>query len=276
MKLAVVGSRTFNEYPLLCEHLAEYEDLTHIVSGGARGADSLAQRYAEEKGLNMTVHLPDWDKYGKSAGFRRNQYIVDEADAVIAFWDGNSVGTKHTIDITRKTQKYLNIVRVNSEEGNMSKVTGMLDKAYRNDKGFYSINVNDTWYGTGRTDCSAMEKQMVEFDAEQNGKYWNAKNVVPASAPASGGADAPAQSADARQKSIVLQSSYKVGAALLAGLIAGDKVGLGAKSAAFDNAKGLLDELTLHIYHNCMEPDKLVGDEDPAAPPADDWNPTDA
>lgn len=112
MKFAIIGGRNFDNYEKM-EYILW--DLFHIrrttvpkdtiVSGGAKGADSLAKQYAEEEEQKYIEFLPDWNKFGKSAGFRRNQQIVDACDMVIAFWNGESKGTKHTIDLARKTKK---------------------------------------------------------------------------------------------------------------------------------------------------------------------------
>lgn len=161
----------------------------------------------------------------------------------------------------------------------MSKVRGVLEKAYRNDKGFYSISVNNVWYGTYKTDYKSLEGQDVEFEAEQKGNFWNAKDVKPvaAAAPAAGGT-APAQTADARQKSIVLQSSYKTAAETFSGLVAADKLNLGAKAAAFDNALGMLDEIARHIFNNCIDPDAFINGDEEAPGPAggDEYKPHEA
>ena len=102
MILAIVGSRTFQDYVLLCHVVEQVKgNISVIVSGGAEGADTLAERYADEHGIAMKVYPANWALYGKSAGYRRNQTIVHNADAVIAFWDGNSAGTAHTIELAR-------------------------------------------------------------------------------------------------------------------------------------------------------------------------------
>ena len=116
MKLAIVGSRTFMNYQKMRGEIAalvEHGDMaepTEIVSGGASGADSLGREYAVEMGLEYTEFPADWDKHGKSAGFRRNAQIVDYADRVIAFWDGISRGTKHTIGLAEKAGKLIKVV----------------------------------------------------------------------------------------------------------------------------------------------------------------------
>ena len=111
MKYAVVGSRGFVDYNKLCEIL---DKIVHpgdtIVSGGATGADSLAARYAKENNLELVEFLPDWDKFGKSAGYRRNVQIVDECDKLICFWDSISKGSKHSIDLATKNNKLLRVV----------------------------------------------------------------------------------------------------------------------------------------------------------------------
>lgn len=107
MEIAIIGSRNFANYSLLAEclnwfHLA---DISRIISGGAIGADSLAENYAENNGLECTVFRPDWNKDGKAAGFIRNQKIIDACDIVIAFWDGKSKGTKDSINKAKLAKK---------------------------------------------------------------------------------------------------------------------------------------------------------------------------
>ena len=155
----------------------------------------------------------------------------------------------------------------------MSTVRGVLEKAYQNERGYWSINVNNQWYGTYKDDYTSLEGNEVEFEATKKGQYWNASKVKPAATTnGAAGKAVPAQvqSAGDRQSSIVLQSSYKTAAEVLNGLIIGDKVALGAKGAAFDNAVGLLDQLALHIYHNCIDPTDFVAEGENPAPPADE------
>jgi hypothetical protein len=112
MKLAIIGSRGFSDYELLCNELADKKDKIHcIVSGGARGADSLGERWANENGKQKIIYKAEWDRYGKKAGYLRNELIVRDSDAVIAFWDGISKGTKHSIDLCSKLDKPLKIIR---------------------------------------------------------------------------------------------------------------------------------------------------------------------
>lgn len=112
MKAAIIGSRSFNNYDLVLETLLEYENtITLIVSGGAKGADTLGERWAKEKNKEVLIFYPEWDKYGKSAGFRRNKDIIENSDIVFAFWDGVSKGTKSSIDLANKLNKELKIIK---------------------------------------------------------------------------------------------------------------------------------------------------------------------
>lgn len=102
MKIAIVGSRNFTNYEFAKRFLLEFiqqEDV--IISGGAKGADTIAEQFADELGNEKIIYKPDWDKYGKSAGMIRNGKIVEDCDYVIAFWDNKSRGTADTI---RKAQ----------------------------------------------------------------------------------------------------------------------------------------------------------------------------
>ena len=116
-KVVIAGSRGFSNYKLLketCDKYLREKKKTHnviVVSGHARGADSLGEKYASDEDLDLEIYPADWKKYGKSAGFRRNEQMADIADAVIAFWNGESHGTKHMIDIAE--EKGLNVKVVN-------------------------------------------------------------------------------------------------------------------------------------------------------------------
>jgi hypothetical protein len=112
MKLAVVGGRDFDDYQLFCWHLfGLHLPITTIISGGARGADSFAKSFALNLKFEYIEFPADWGKYGKRAGYLRNVQIVDECDLLIAFWDGESKGTKHSIDLAEKAGKLYKIVR---------------------------------------------------------------------------------------------------------------------------------------------------------------------
>ena len=104
MKIAIVGSRTFNDYGVMIdfiEKIVQEETIAidEIISGGAKGADSLAERLAHDYDIKLTVFPADWEKYGKRAGAIRNQEIIKNCDICFAFWDGISRGTKISIDL---------------------------------------------------------------------------------------------------------------------------------------------------------------------------------
>lgn len=108
MKVAVIGSRG-----LKVNDLGKYlpDGTTEIVSGGARGIDSCAREYALAHGIKLTEFLPDYDKYGRSAPLKRNITIIENADIVLAFWDGTSRGTKFVIDSCEKMGVSVEIIK---------------------------------------------------------------------------------------------------------------------------------------------------------------------
>ena len=102
MKVIIAGGRNFNDYDKLCQfcdNALSNQTEVEIVSGTARGADKLGEKYAKDNGYLVKKFPADWDKYGKSAGYKRNAQMAEYADALIAFWDGKSRGTKHMIDL---------------------------------------------------------------------------------------------------------------------------------------------------------------------------------
>lgn len=112
-RAAVVGSRGFLDYELLCRTL-DGMAVSCVVTGDARGADTLARRYAHDRQLPLTVFRPEWKKYGRAAGIMRNADIVASADVVVAFWDGKSPGTLNTIERAEKANLETRIVNFNS------------------------------------------------------------------------------------------------------------------------------------------------------------------
>jgi len=107
MRVAVVGSRD-----IIRLNLAEYlpDNTTEIISGGARGVDSIARRYAIENDIPLTEFLPEYERYGRSAPLYRNQDIVDNADFVLAFWDGLSPGTRNVVHYCTRIGKPMRVV----------------------------------------------------------------------------------------------------------------------------------------------------------------------
>ena len=115
MKLAIVGSRDFNDYELMSEYIRSRFNLSEVdavVSGGAKGADSLAAKFAQEHDIELIVKKAEWDKYGRAAGPMRNKLIIQEADAVVAFPSAQSKGTLNSINLARKLGKRIEILNV--------------------------------------------------------------------------------------------------------------------------------------------------------------------
>lgn len=110
MKVAIVGSRN-----LAVNNIEKYlpETVDEIISGGARGIDFCAEKYAKQAGIKLTEFLPEYKKYGRSAPLKRNLQIIDYADIVIAFWDGKSRGTKHVIENCKRLKKKVTVILVN-------------------------------------------------------------------------------------------------------------------------------------------------------------------
>lgn len=119
MKISIIGSRTFNDYDFLKKSVLEsidINDVDEIVSGGARGADKLGELFAGEFNKSTNIFLPDWDKYGKRAGFIRNADIIKNSDFVFAFWDGESKGTLDSINTAKKLKKKIIIFNTSTKE----------------------------------------------------------------------------------------------------------------------------------------------------------------
>lgn len=114
-RVIIAGSRDFNDYNLLCQW-CDYmlqnflPQNVMIVSGTARGADKLGERYAKERGMQIDAHPANWELHGKSAGYIRNEEMAHYADACILFWDGKSRGTMHMRDLAVKHNLRLKVV----------------------------------------------------------------------------------------------------------------------------------------------------------------------
>lgn len=121
MRIIVAGSRDFDDYDLLCEKMDRFvrrldKGKTVILSGGAKGADRLGERWAYENGITVEVYRADWDKYGKAAGMIRNSEMVENASALVAFWDGESRGTADTISKAEQKGLQVRVVKFKKEK----------------------------------------------------------------------------------------------------------------------------------------------------------------
>jgi len=111
MKLLVVGSRSITSFDL-----SQYiqSDVDTIISGGADGIDSLAEHYADLHRISKYILRPQYNIYGRAAPLKRNEQMVDMADAVLAIWDGDSKGVQYTLRYIKKVGKPLTLIVVKS------------------------------------------------------------------------------------------------------------------------------------------------------------------
>ena len=109
MKVAVIGSRS-----LMISNLQDYlpEETSALISGGAKGVDGCARVYAVANNIPLIEFLPEYNKYGRAAPLHRNKQIIDHADLILAFWDGQSRGTKFSITYCQKLNKPLRIIQI--------------------------------------------------------------------------------------------------------------------------------------------------------------------
>ena len=116
-KVIVAGSRTFQNYQLLCKELDTIkEQIGTIVCGEAKGADTLGRNYAYANNIKIKSFPADWQTYGQKAGMMRNSEMAEYADMLIAFWDGKSVGTQDMINKMEKLGKEVKIVYYKIED----------------------------------------------------------------------------------------------------------------------------------------------------------------
>lgn len=121
-KVIIAGSRHFNDYTFFCEKIFDSGFIMDkIVSGGARGTDALAKRYAKDAGKKIKTFKADWEQYGKAAGPIRNQQMAEYGDCLIAFWNGKSRGTKNMIIAASKKDLPVYIVEISSNQNKIYK-----------------------------------------------------------------------------------------------------------------------------------------------------------
>lgn len=103
MKVIIAGGRDYHDYEVLKQAVAESQlAITTVVSGGAKGVDAMGERYAEEMNLQLNIYAADWETHGRAAGPIRNRKMAENAEALIALWDGESRGTKNMIETATK------------------------------------------------------------------------------------------------------------------------------------------------------------------------------
>jgi hypothetical protein len=111
-KYIIAGTRDFTDFELLERVLKEFE-ISEVVCGMARGADLLGKQYAEKYNIPVKMFPADWKKFKNAAGPIRNIDMAEYADALIAFWDGESTGTSHMIKEAQRRKLYTIVVKYN-------------------------------------------------------------------------------------------------------------------------------------------------------------------
>ena len=110
MKTVIAGSRGITDYEYLCKCMKELDfSPTLVISGGAKGVDSLGEWWAQERGILVKVYPANWSKYGCASGHIRNEEMAKVCDAIVVIWDGRSPGSKGMISLGLK---YKRIVKV--------------------------------------------------------------------------------------------------------------------------------------------------------------------
>jgi predicted Rossmann fold nucleotide-binding protein DprA/Smf involved in DNA uptake len=113
INLAIIGSRNFTDKTFfnnkISEWITKYGKPNRIISGGAKGADTLAADYARERGIELIIYFPDWTQYGKAAGPIRNTLIINHCTHVLAFPSKNGIGTQDSLQKAEKLGKDITV-----------------------------------------------------------------------------------------------------------------------------------------------------------------------
>ena len=124
-RVIVAGSRSFTDFSY-ANHVLQRAFVNRkpssIVCGMASGADSIGLRWAQLNQIPVDKFPAEWQKFGKSAGYKRNVQMAENAEALVAFWDGESSGTKHMINIA--LEHGLPIILVNYKEKTIHRIKG--------------------------------------------------------------------------------------------------------------------------------------------------------
>jgi hypothetical protein len=153
MKVIIAGSRTITDYDLLLRVVsASAFKITEVVSGGAKGVDWLGMRYAQERNLPVKAFLADWQKWGESAGPRRNEEMAQYGEALIAVWNGISKGTLNMLGCAERAKLPIFCVTVN--------------KTYRDLPSEGLINPFITGILVSQTDSSTIRQIIEEYQRE--------------------------------------------------------------------------------------------------------------
>ena len=113
MKLLIVGSRSIKDF-----NLAPYisDGVDEIISGGACGIDTIAEKYADDHRISKHIIRPKYHLYKRSAPIKRNREMVEIADKVLVIWDGESKGTLSTINYAKEHKKPITVINLKETE----------------------------------------------------------------------------------------------------------------------------------------------------------------
>jgi predicted Rossmann fold nucleotide-binding protein DprA/Smf involved in DNA uptake len=114
-RIAIVGSRSFTRLDLVEDLVSSLPYGTVIISGGAVGVDRTAEEAGARRGLMVLTYRPEWKKYGRRAGIMRNRLIVEDADEVYAFWNGESQGTASSIKIAKDLNRPVHVIEIRDD-----------------------------------------------------------------------------------------------------------------------------------------------------------------
>ena len=118
-KIMICGSRSINNESLIFEKLnaalVNNSDMI-LVSGGAKGVDSIGEAWAKSHNIQIQQYKPDWKRYGRGAGIVRNKIMIEASDYVFIFWDGISKGTKSVIDFCIKLNKPYLLMEIKNDK----------------------------------------------------------------------------------------------------------------------------------------------------------------
>lgn len=168
VKMIIAGSRGFSDYELLVSEVKKAIKkcgVTTIISGHADGADKLGEAAAKELGLELEIYPADWKKFGKAAGYRRNEQMAAIADILLAFWDEESKGTAHMIRVFAGSKK---VIRFNP--ATQPKVQKAV-KYYAVVRG-HNPGVYESWFGKG-----GAKEQVEGFDRSFCKKFETASEA---------------------------------------------------------------------------------------------------
>lgn len=127
MKVIIAGSRDNIEYQDVLSAMGECpwsSEITEVVSGKARGVDTLGEQWAIENNISIKEFPADWKKFGRSAGIKRNEQMGDYADALVAVWDGESKGTRHMIDYSKNKGLKVFVYNLKDKKSLLSQIFG--------------------------------------------------------------------------------------------------------------------------------------------------------